>query len=47
MLNSLAILFAIEAVLILQPTGMYNMVQKQRVSLNMSSKIRALATSYI
>ncbi|KAF8421434.1 eukaryotic cytochrome b561-domain-containing protein [Tirmania nivea] len=30
MFNSLAILFAIEAVLVLQPTGMYNMVQKQR-----------------
>lgn len=32
MLNTLAILFAIQAVLILQPTGMYDMVQKRRVS---------------
>lgn len=32
MLNSLGILFVIEAILVLQPTGTYNMVQKKRAS---------------
>lgn len=32
MLNSLAVLFAVQAILILQPTGMYNMVQKRRAA---------------
>lgn len=32
MLNSLAILFAIEAILVLQPTGLYDLVQKKRAA---------------
>jgi len=32
MLNSLGVLLVIEAILILQPTGMYNMVQKKRAA---------------
>jgi len=36
MLNSLGILFVIEAILVLQPTGTYNMVQKKRVSICLS-----------
>ena len=43
MLNSLGILFAIEAVLVLQPTGLYNLVQKKRVgySYNILSTINS------
>lgn len=47
MLNSLAILFAIEAILVLQPTGMYNMVQKKRAAYIHAIFVALAAVSFL
>jgi len=47
MLNSLGILFAIEAVLVLQPTGLYNLVQKKRAAYVHAILVLLAAASFI
>jgi len=47
MLNSLGILFAIEAVLVLQPTGLYNLVQKKRAAYIHATFVLLAAASFI
>lgn len=46
MLNSLAVLFAIQAVLVLQPTGLYDMVQKKRAAYVHATFVALAAVSF-